>query len=257
MNFKRHSMAAVVAAVTAALVLVGCGTVAKEKKTVVVVETTAAPAASASPTTPSSQPAASNNPVTSPGTGASAPVAAGTLSPSGTAPAPVASPPAPAAEPAAPVVKVDPLKAVCGDLFSVSDTKKIFGGDISAANKRVLEAANPKVNSTGKLRCQLGVEGKSAAVAIGLTQYSDAASATKQLGVTVAKEKKDGAKEVVTKVNGYPATVLLRDGGMITVVYDTWTLAIAINSKLAGNNADQTLVSAAELVMNRVVKRAG
>ena len=53
-------------------------------------------------------------------------------------------------------------------------------------------------------------------------------AAQKQVEVTVATETDNGAEITPVTVGGYPATLAIRDGGLIIMAYDTWTMGLAI-----------------------------
>jgi len=132
----------------------------------------------------------------------------------------------------APFVTVDPLKVDCGALISAADVKKLFGIDIPNDRRKITVAeVNTEVGQTGRVRCLYGLSGDqtSGIFSMALTQYTDAAAAQKQVEVTVQNETDNGAQIVPITVSGYPATMALRDGGLIIMAYDTWTLALAIS----------------------------
>ncbi len=92
---------------------------------------------------------------------------------------------------------------------------------------------------------------------LALTQYATAATAAKQITATVDSETQAGAVASTPQVNGYPAKVLLRSGGLILLKYDTWTITItiAVADKLASANTLTTgLPKLAQQVLTRLIK---
>lgn len=160
-------------------------------------------------------------------------------------------------EPAEPIVKLDPLTADCRSLLTAADVKKILNTTISDSTGRIRDVANPDRNLTGKNRCQYGVSGDDAAVVIGLSKYTNAAAAQDQVDVTVTFEQDKGAVHSTVSVSGHEAQVLVREGGLIVVPYDNWTLAIAVDkTKIKADAAPEQLTELAELVLARVIKNA-
>ena len=201
--------------------------------------TVVAPSGSASGSTGSPSPSASPSPTASP------------------SPKPTPTPTS-TAESSKPVNnKINPLDADCGAVLNAGDIKKVLGVEVPTAMNRIRDVANPDRGITGKIRCLFGVKGDDSAVAVGLTKYKDAASAKKQVGVTREFEQDKGAVAIPATVNGYPADVLLRDGGLILVQYGSWTMGLAVKKGLLkGTEEEQAamLEKAAELVMNRLTK---
>ncbi len=72
--------------------------------------------------------------------------------------------------------------------------------------------------------------------------------------MTVQTEADNGAEISQSTVNGYPATVAIRDGALIIMAYDTWTLAIAATAP--GDSAALTagMPKLAEAALTRVLK---
>lgn len=156
-----------------------------------------------------------------------------------------------------PIVKVDPLKADCAAVISSGDVKKIFKVDIPSDRKRIVDVGNPDRGQSGRIRCLYGLKAgdKSGAVSLVLTKYTSAAAAQKQVDVTVSTETDLGAKVIKTTVKGYPATMLLRAGGLIVMVYDSWTLAIAVApDKIDAATMEAGLPQLADAALTRVLK---
>jgi len=161
------------------------------------------------------------------------------------------------ASPAAPIVKVDPLTADCHTTLDTADVKKAVGFSIAAGVLRRKDIANPSRGVIGKIRCYYptaDAKGQ-APVVLALTQYASAATAAKQITATVDSETQAGAVASTPQVNGYPAKVLLRSGGLILLKYDTWTITIAVADKLASANTLTTgLPKLAQQVLTRLIK---
>jgi len=153
---------------------------------------------------------------------------------------------------------VDPLKADCVVLLDPSDIKKAIGATVgTAANRIRLGAANRGV--TGAVRCLYGSKdrGKTAPVRIRLTQYNSAAAAKAQFNVDVQTAQDAGATIKDVTVKGYPAKLMLQDGGIVEMVYGTWTLSVAANDKLATNAVlTKGLPILAGQALTRIIKNA-
>ena len=57
--------------------------------------------------------------------------------------------------------------------------------------------------------------------------------------MTVESEKGEGAKTSTTTVNGYPADILIRDGGLLVLNYDTWNLSIVVADNVIDSAASE------------------
>ena len=78
---------------------------------------------------------------------------------------------------------------------------------------------------------------------VGLTKYATPAAMEKQVAVTREFETDKGAEASTVSVKGYPADVLLRDGGLILVPYGSWTLGIAIDGGIAKDKTPRSACS--------------
>ncbi len=238
---RRHL---VLAAASAGLLLVvtGCGSDATTRRTVTAVVTV------------SSEAAPSGSDAADPSAAPSGSAASGDPS--------VAASPSPSAEPspsptAAPFVTVDPLKFDCAAILSPNDVKTIFNADIPNDRIKINVAElNADIGQTGRVRCLYGLSGdkKSGQFSLALTQYTDAAAAQQQVDVTVQNETDNNAKVSEVTVSGYPATVAIRDGGLIIMAYDNWTLAIATSAKISPAALEKGLPVLAEAALARVLK---
>lgn len=152
--------------------------------------------------------------------------------------------------------KVNPLSVDCTSLLSVADVKSVTGTTIPVAASRVSDVANPKVGSTGSIRCLYGVTAGKQKLSVRLTQYSSAAAAAAQIAVTARSEVGLGAQLSSTTVGGQPAKVLLRDGALIDVQYGDWTLALAVASGVITSNPAGQVTELASQVLARVLKNA-
>lgn len=163
-----------------------------------------------------------------------------------------------AATPTGPVVTVDPLKADCGSLLNAADVKRIANVDIPNDRLKVNVAeVNADIGQVGRVRCLFGLseDKKTGQVTLALTTYKDAAAAQQQVKVTVENESNQGGTVTPVTVGGYPATVAVRDGGLLVMAYDTWTLAIAVPA----TGFDQatlatTMPQLGEAVLSRLLK---
>ena len=168
--------------------------------------------------------------------------------------------PSPTAVVAAPIVTgIDSQKVDCAAILSAADVKKIFNIDIPNDRiKRPIDVSGNEIGQTGQIRCLYGLaaDQKTGAFSMVLTQYTDAAAAQKQYGVTAQTLSDNGATNVPTTVSGYPATVSLQDGGVIFMPYDNWTLAIASFSPAVNDPAvlQTGLTQLAEAALARILK---
>jgi len=233
------------AAATAGLLLVsGCGSdTSGTRRTVTAVVTVSSGAEVAgSDAAASGAPASGEAPASSDAAAAS-PSAEVSATPSSVAPAPF--------------VDVDPLKADCGSIMNAADVKKIFTVDIPNDRIKVNVAeVNVDVGQAGRIRCFYGLaeDKKSGQFTLALTQYTDPAAAQQQVEVTVQNESDNGATITPVTVNGYPATVALRDGGLIILSYNNWTMAIATSAAIDPATLDAGLPQLAEAALTRVLK---
>jgi hypothetical protein len=154
--------------------------------------------------------------------------------------------------------KVNPLHAACTSLLDNNDIKKALGATVPSSSSRIVDVANPERKMTGRIKCYYGVKTGSDAhpVAVALAQYQSAGAADAQIGLTVQSEKSLGADASTVKVSGRQAQVLLRDGGLIVLRYDTWTLSVAVEDKLVAKQAKliDGLQQLATMVLARVLK---
>lgn len=158
----------------------------------------------------------------------------------------------------APIVTgIDPLKVDCGAIISADDVKKSLNADIPNDRLKVNVAeVNTDAGQTGSVRCLYGLSAdkKTGQITLRLTSYTDAAAAQKQVGVTVQNETDNGGQISETTVNGYPATIALRDGGLIVMSYDNWTLAIAAPASVDAATLTAGLPQLAGSALTRIIK---
>ncbi len=160
-----------------------------------------------------------------------------------------------AAEPMAPTVTVNPLTADCTKVLNPTVLGKIFG-QLPAGTGRLLEAANPEREITGRLKCQYGVADDKSTIAVQviLAQFASQQAAEAQMEVTATSERQAGAAESSATVMGHPAKVLIRDGGLLVVGYDTWTLSVVAGSGiLTDDQLPDALRSTAEHALGQVI----
>ena len=260
-----------------ALMLTACSTGTDARKTVVVTETfstgngatgsaATGSAATGSGATGSATGATGASVTVGQPSGSGAATASSVSSAKATAKPPTTAKPSATAKPSTSVApstpassaikKVNPLTVDCGSLLGPTDVQKITGSPIPAAGSRVKDVANPKVNSTGSIRCLYGIIAGKQKLSLRITQYKTAESAAKQIGITVAAETGLGAQASPTKVGGQPAQILLRAGGLINVQYGDWTLAIAVADGLMKGAQGPQLTQLAEIALARILKNA-
>lgn len=240
-DMHRHLVLAA-AATTALLIVSGCSSDSGTRRTVTAVVTVSSGAAA-----PGSAEASQSDAGGAPASG-SADATAASPSPSEATASSVE---------AAPIVTVDPLKVDCAAILSAADIKKIYGIDIPNDRLKITVAeVNTDVGQTGRIRCLYGLnpEKTSGTFTVVLTQYTDAAAAQAQVDVTIQNETDNGAEIVPVTVSGYPATIALRDGGLLIMAYDTWTMAIGASSGGDPAVLKVALGPTAEAVLARVLK---
>ncbi len=256
-----------VPALVLGLILSGCGSSTGAKRTVTLTQTftsssgaagTSSPTGSitvGAPTASGSADATGSGAVSGSGTPAAG-SATGTASKTTAAASTTKAKPSTSAATAKTTAKVDPLTVDCSALLSPNDVKKVTGNTIPAAGSRIKDVANPKIGSTGSIRCLYGVKDGQQKVSLRLTKYDSAADAAQQVKVTVQAETDLGAKASETTVGGQPAHVLLRDGGLIQMQYGDWTLAIAVPAGFLDGDQPAQLTKLADLALARVLKSA-
>jgi hypothetical protein len=159
----------------------------------------------------------------------------------------------------APIVKVDPLKANCAKVLNNTELGAVFG-QLPAGTARVVEGANPDRKITGRLKCQYGVadDKSTIAVSVVLAQFETVEAATAQISTTVQTESQAGAKASTTSIQGHPANVLLRDGGLLVFGYDTWTLSVVVDKDvLSDDKLPAGLAEIADYALSKVLSQGG
>ncbi len=236
---RRHLVLA--AAVSGVLLVSACGSDTGTRRTVTAVVTVSSGAEA-----PSGSAEAS-----------AGPEASGSGEASGSAAASPSATPSPTVTAAPVVTGIDPLKVDCGAIISAADVKKALNIDIPNDRLKVAVAeVNTDAGQTGSVRCLYGLSAdkKTGQITLRLTSYTDAAAAQKQVGVTVQNETDNGAQVSPTTVSGYPATVALRDGGLLVMDYDNWTLAIAAPASVDAATLTAGLPQLAEAGLSRIIK---
>ena len=157
-----------------------------------------------------------------------------------------------------PFVTVDPLAADCGALLNAADVKRVFNVDIATDRVKIRVAeVNADVGQVGRVRCLYGLnaEKTSGDVTVAFTTYTDPAAATDQAAVTIQTESDAGASIVQTTVRGYPASMALREGGLLVMAYDNWTMALATRDGAFDQAAlEAGLPQLADTILARVLK---
>jgi len=248
------------------LALTACSNTAQTRRTTTVVATVTgsqpagSDSGSAAPTAPTTgsgitvvEPSGS---ATVPSGSATAPTGSPTATaPTSTVPTTTSTAPTTTSESAAPInTKVNMLDADCSALLNATDIKKVTGKTVPTATSRIRDVANPDRKITGKIRCLYGVKGTDSKVVVGLTKFATPAAAKAQVAVTKEYEVDKGAEATETTVAGYPAEVLIRDGGLIVFPYGVWTVGVAVDKDVLGADPEKQLQQLAEMVLARVLK---
>lgn len=128
----------------------------------------------------------------------------------------------------------DILDYSCLALLSAAEISSALGHDIPDKQLRISEAANSGTAMTGRTKCYFGTGSASGPrpIVVSVSQYVDQTSAAFQLGRTADAELKAGAQQEDVIVSDMTATVLIREGGLLLLQNDTWTLAIALADEL-------------------------
>ncbi len=158
--------------------------------------------------------------------------------------------------PAAPIVTVDPLKADCAKILNSTEINTALGVSVPAGTNRIVDVANAERKMTGRIKCQYGVaaDKSSVAVTLLLAQYTDAAAAQGQISATAETEKSNGAKASTASIQGHPAQVLLRQGGLLIVGYDTWTLSVVVADKtVSDDRLPAALAAVADYSLTKII----
>ncbi len=245
----RLSVSVAALSLIGALTLSACGSSSSGAKRTVTVVNTITSAASASSASGASLIPSASVTVSVSGAGSASASASASPSPS---PSPRPSPsPSPSV---APVVKVDPLKANCSSLLTSSDVKKAIGATIGT-NVALVKYGTGDRGQTGALRCLFGAVGNATApVRVRLTQYASAAAAAKQLQIDL--QTTTASTSSVT-VLGLPASLQIGDGGVVEMVYDSWTMALAVSNGVAPSDTlTSGLPGLAGVVLSRVIKNS-
>ena len=245
--------------------LTACSNSTQTRRTTTVIATVTgsqaagSPSGSVPPTTGSGitvvEPSGSATAPSGSATAPSGSATATTKPPTSTAPKTTSSAPTSTSEAAAPInTKVNMLDADCSALLNATDIKKVTGKTVPTGSSRIRDVANPDRKITGKIRCLYGVKGTDSKVVVGLTKFATPAAAKAQVAVTKEYEVDKGAEASQTTVSGYPAQVLIRDGGLIVFPYGVWTIGIAVDKDLMGADPEKELQQLAEMVLARVLK---
>ena len=262
---RRHPAVPLLAIALSVIAVAGCSSSAQEKKTLTEVVTVTGSSPNGGsvtvispvvPTTTDSVPASGAG--TASGSATPSPGASSTrVSPSPTSSKPAASTGTKATAVTTPTSKpkkVDVLKADCTQLLDAQDVQKVLGVTISTAVTKIVDVANKDIGRTGLIRCRYGATSAATAapVSLALANYTSAALALAQIKKTAASI---GGTTSQTSVSGYPATVIIQDGGLLLMNYDTWTLSLAIADKLVPNTElPAALTQLATMVFLRVLK---
>ena len=159
----------------------------------------------------------------------------------------------------APIVKLNPLKADCAKVMNATELTSVFG-TLPTGTGHVNEGKTANRKIVGKLKCQYGVsdDKSTVAVSIVLAQFDDAAAAESQVAMTEQSETQAGAKASTTNIQGHPANVLLRDGGLLQFVYDTWTLSVVVDKNVMSEaQLPAALAEIADYALSKVISQGG
>ncbi len=247
------------------LALTACSNTAQTRRTTTVVATVTGSQAVGVPSGSATSTGGSGITVVEPSGSATAPSGSATAptgsatatatAPASTSPKPTTTAPTSTSQSAAPInTKVNMLDADCSALLNATDIKKVTGKTVPTGTSRIRDVANPDRKITGKIRCLYGVKGTDSKVVVGLTKFATPAAAKAQVAVTKAYEVDKGAEATETTVAGYPAQILLRDGGLIVLPYGAWTVGVAVDKDLLGADPEKELQQLAEMVLARVLK---
>ncbi len=157
---------------------------------------------------------------------------------------------------AAPFKSIDPLKVDCARILTPAKLAEIYGGGLPGGTNRITEAANDERGIVGRVKCQYGVSADKTVIAVTVifAQFTGADSSKSQIAITVQDEKDRGARASTTDVQGYPADILLREGGLLVMNYDTWSLSVVIaNGVLDEGKLPDALKASADFALTQAI----
>jgi hypothetical protein len=90
-----------------------------------------------------------------------------------------------------------PVPRTCGGLATLEEVTEILGAAVTGQTQPIVGVPEPKIGRTARLDCYYGIPAgqpvQSAAVWIGLANYTDAAAAQRRMNSTVETEREAGA----------------------------------------------------------------
>lgn len=151
-------------------------------------------------------------------------------------------------------VETDPLTPACAMLLGQADVVAAIGASVPGDESRREDPAGSSTGLVGRTKCYYGIDEETgtAAVVIAMAQYETAAAARERMQATITTEVDLGATHLDADVAGLPAQIALRDGGLLIVPYDDWTLSIAIAD---GLTPESDLPSGLERLARTVMAR--
>jgi hypothetical protein len=150
------------------------------------------------------------------------------------------------------------LPANCTDVLTLDDLDKAIGHAINGQSVYIKGVSEPKIKRTGRVTCRYGVRkvghNLHVPIDVGISAYSDAASAADRVGYTIDQQRNGGAVSSDVTIDGTKATALVAPGSALLVfARDTETVAISVTKEVAtGDAAKAILVNLGNVVAGRL-----
>jgi len=152
------------------------------------------------------------------------------------------------------------LPETCQGLLPLDDLDTALGTPLIGATIYIGGRAEPGINRTGRVTCRYGVRrlpGNKTSppkIEVGVSTYTDTASATKRVRVTVTGLREQGSRPSQVQVGGNPGTVLIGVGpALLVVATGTRTVAVSLYPGLVpGGQTASRLLAVGELAVKNL-----
>ena len=152
------------------------------------------------------------------------------------------------------------LPETCQGLLPLDDLDAALGTPLIGATIYIEGRAEPGINRTGRVTCRYGVRrlpGNKTSppkIEVGVSTYTDTASATKRVRVTVTGLREQGSRPSQVQVGGNPGTVLIGVGpALLVVATGTRTVAVSLYPGLVpGGQTASRLLAVGELAVKNL-----
>lgn len=149
----------------------------------------------------------------------------------------------------------------CRLLLPLFDLDKAVGKPLVGRTEFVVGQPEPKIHRTGRLTCRYGVQpvpgAKSGApkLELGISTYTDVASAAARVRTTVTSAREQGATPRPVTVGGQPATILISGSTKPTLVAAVGVRTVAATltpGTVAGAREPAVLTAVTELALSNL-----